>query len=108
MRTNESQTSVVFRLFFNQRNDPLVRRAELHMQAPGTSSVRCRDDMPLSLSSALLPAPVRKNELQRGRQVGRQAFRAPNQGLESSLCNRIAGWRLAESELFTHRHRSRV
>ena len=31
--------------------------------------------------------------------------RAPNRGLESSFCWKIAGWRLAWKEYFVHRHR---
>ena len=47
-----------------------------------------------------------KTLLRRKRQVGRQAFRAPNQGLESSLYCWTSWPRLAQKECcFVHRHR---
>ena len=43
-----------------------------------------------------------KTSLRRGRPLGGQASRAANQGVESSFCCWIAGWRLAEKECSFH------
>ena len=47
-----------------------------------------------------IPLSVKKTLLRRRRRLGKRAFRAPNQGLDSSFCRWIAGQRLATNTCF--------
>ena len=51
----------------------------------------------------LLPTSVKTNSGEE--YVGGQAFRAPNQGVESIFCRRTAGQRLLQNECFLGRYR---
>ena len=53
----------------------------------------------------LIPVSVKKTLLRKMIGMGTLAFRAPNQGLESSFCRWVAGQRLAWKECIFHRHR---
>ena len=46
-----------------------------------------------------VPVSVKKTLLRRGVHIGRFALRAPNQGLESSFCCRIAGQGLVQKDM---------
>ena len=53
----------------------------------------------------VLPASVKETLLRRGRPFGQLASKTPNQGLERRFCCWFAKPRLANKDLFVHRHR---